>query len=80
MARKKNQAVATTTAELNPEITEKVEAFFASNPDAPEVYSTPDGYLFTVAKYAKNHAATLEAEITTHTNPKAAPEAEPTEE
>jgi hypothetical protein len=69
-----------TETQVTPEVAEKVKAFFESNPNVPEVYSTPDGYLFTVFKFAQNHALTLEAQPETHSNPNNATEAETTEE
>ena len=65
-------------------IAEKVGNYFAANPKSPEVYSTSDGFLFEVKKFAKDHARTLsdaeEPEI--HSNPLVAvpePDEEPAE-
>jgi hypothetical protein len=67
--RKKPNATATGVAVAT--IAETVAAYFAANAKTPEVYSTSDGYLFEVKKFAKDHARTLSdaEEPETHSNP-----------
>jgi uncharacterized pyridoxamine 5'-phosphate oxidase family protein len=53
------------------EVAGKVKTYFASNPKKKQVYSTSDGYLFEVKKFATQHAQSIdESEVVeTHKNP-----------
>jgi hypothetical protein len=49
---------------------EKATTFFTENPKVKKVFGTADEFLFTVKKYAVNHAQTLEnTEVFSFKNP-----------
>lgn len=59
---------------------EKATTFFAENPKTKKVFGTADDFLFTVKKYAVNHAQTLEnSEVFPFKNPNLIEVTEPEE-